>query len=677
MHNAINWIYPCMNMIELSSKQVTIDDAFWTARLEVNSSRAIFHQWEQLELSGCIDNFRIVAKQTESFREGWFFADSDGYKWLDAAARIHTTHPDPALTELMDKLISLIESAQDDDGYIFTYNQLHFPGKHWVNLMIEHELYCHGHLIEAGVSHFQATHTNRVLNIARKAADRITADFLGKGAAFTPGHEEVEIAFLRLYQVTGYPPYLEMARQFLEQRGQMSRARFAISQIRQLASLASRISIIRKQRQEYSAKHPGFIPKKLPPNNYAKTPRNSYLSWLFNDLNGKYYQQHTAIRNQIEPVGHSVRFGYLETAIAKLQRITGDQTLLQPMEKTWDRMVTRRMYVTGGIGSVPGLEGFGNDYELDPEYAYAETCAALACMFWDWELALISGEAKYSDLFEWQLYNAAAVGMGIGGTNYLYNNPLTCRGGVTRRDWYSVPCCPSNLSRTWADLGKYIYSFDIDAIWIHQYIGSRTSLQPGTQVDIEIESSLPWGGTSRIKIEPAISTTFTLYLRIPSWASNFDELQDVSINGKIVNSDELYISPVLHPEDSTAQGFDPRASRFLSIKRLWLAGDLIELRLDMPIVIQHTSPKVKGHGGKAAITRGPLVYCLENLDNPGVDIFTTHLDTASLIPELAPELLGGTTIIRGRSAEGLLLTFIPYHLWANRGESHMTVWVNT
>jgi DUF1680 family protein len=664
-------------MDELSPRQVTICDPFWSARLETNSRRAIFHQWEQLEASGCIDNFHIAAGDMDGFREGWFFADSDAYKWLDAAARIYTTQPDPALVVLMDNLVALLDRTQDPDGYLFTYNQIHFPDTRWVNLMIEHELYCHGHLIEAGVSHYQATNKTSLLKIACKAADRVVADFLGKGPAYTPGHEEIEIALLRLYQVTGHAPYLEMARQFLEQRGRNPQPLFTISLIRQFISMTSRLSFVRRQRQKYLALHPGYSPKKLPPGNVAKAGHNSTLRWLFSELNGKYLQQHTPIRRQSVPVGHSVRFGYLETAVAMLHRIEGDKTLLPAMEKAWESMVTRRMYVTGGIGSVPGLEGFGNDYELDPEYAYAETCAALASLFWNWEMALITEEAKYSDMFEWQLYNAAAVGMGLSGENYLYNNPLACTGGVTRKAWYAVPCCPSNLSRTWADLGKYIYSSDEEAIWIHQYIGSTATLRTNPQVHIETKSGLPWNGKIKIRIEPSTSSEFTIHLRVPSWASNTEEFSAIKVNGEPAAS-SIHPLPLLpHPSEPTAQGFDPRRSHFLSIQRGWSPGDVLELDFDLSITLRRAHPKVRGHRDKIAVTRGPLVYCLESIDNPGVDIFSACLDTTSLVPEPAPSLLGNITILRGKTVAGQPLTFIPYHLWANRGESQMTVWVNT
>jgi DUF1680 family protein len=334
------------------------------------------------------------------------------------------------------------------------------------------------------------------------------------------------------------------------------------------------------------------------------------------------------------------------------------------------------MYITGGIGSVPFLEGFGNDYELDPEYAYAETCAALSSLFWNWEMALITGQPKYSDLFEWQLFNAAAVGMGLTGENYLYNNPLLSKGGITRQPWYQVPCCPSNLSRTWANLGKYIYSSDQNALWIHQYIGSKAELQAHIQVNIEIESGIPWDGKIKIKIDPSVPSEFTLHLRIPSWISNIDVFSAFKVNGEPPRATSHPLPASLHTPEPTTQGYDPDCSRFLPIQRFWSPGDVIELDFDMPITLRRAHPMVKGHERKVAVTRGPLVYCLESVDNPGVDIFSALLDASTLQAEPAPMLLGGITLIYGHTLDNQPLTFIPYHLWANRGESYMTVWVN-
>jgi uncharacterized protein len=650
-----------------------IQPGHWFDQLALNASKAIFHQWEQLEASGCIENFRIAAGESDSFREGWFFADSDAFKWLEAAARIHAERPDPRLASLVDDFIALLGRAQDEDGYLFTYNQIHFPGTRWQNLQIEHELYCHGHLIEAGVSHYQATGRSDLLAAARRAANRIAADFTGRGPAYTPGHEEIEIALLRLHQVTpGDTTYLELARQFIEQRGRTPA--FSLSILRQNYQVGQRARAVQQQKQEYLAQHPAVRPFQVPPGNRAEKPANTTLRWYASALSGKYFQQHAPIRQQSVPVGHAVRFGYLQTAAAMLARLSGDRSLVPSLERAWEHMVTRRMYITGGIGSLPGLEGFGRDYELDPEYAYAETCAALASMFWNWEMVELTGEARYSDLFEWQLYNAASVGLGQDGTTYLYNNPLTCRGGVTRRPWYAVPCCPSNLSRTWADLGRFVFSAREGSLTIHQYISSELKElfipgDAGGPVSIRLKSGLPWEGWVRLERgsprEASPLRPVEVLLRYPSWAGRITAAGQGEHMVLENQASEREGNP-------TASGCDPRRSVFQQVA----LHDCLDLAFEMPVVLRRAHPNVKGHHGKAAVSRGPLVYCLESSDNPQVDIFTARLDPASLNPAPAPDLLGGIIKLEGQTTEGMPLTFIPYYLWGNRGPSQMTVWVN-
>ena len=653
-------------MQELSLSQVTIQDPFWTPRLLTNARVAIFHQWKQLEASHCIDNFRIAADEKDGFREGWFFADSDAYKWLDAAARIYALWPSEELKALMDSFIALLGRTQMEDGYLYTYNQIHFPYERWGNLMIEHELYCHGHLIEAGVSHFQATSDPSALKIAQKAADLLLRDFMDAGPEWTSGHEEIEIALLRLYQVTEYMPYLELAKRLLERRGRVPT--FAPLIFQQNDRVEKRSKYVREQHQAYLAKHPEQVSFQLPSDNYAKRPFSAKVRSMISALDGQFFQQHLPIRDQTVPVGHAVRFGYLETAIAMLHRIAPDPSLLPAMEAAWERLVTHRMYVTGGVGALPEVEGFGRDDELDPEVAYNETCAALASLYWNWEMALIHAQAKYSELFEWQLYNAAAVGMGLGGDSYLYNNPLLCREGITRRSWFLVPCCPSNLSRTWASLGKYIYSYENNDLWIHQYIGNEAKMETCAWKAIELESGLPWEGRVRIRLHPEKPCDFTLHLRIPAWA------------GKIVlrvNGASMEVPPPANPSGAPASGgYDPRPATFFSISRLWSPDDLVELDFEMPLRLHRASARLRQHRKQVAISCGPLVYCLESIDNPTLDIFTAQIDPDSLQVEVEPNQLGGIQVVRGRTRQGNEFTAIPYQYWANRGESQMVVWMN-
>jgi uncharacterized protein len=655
-------------------RTLTIQDEFWSPRRETNARRAIFHQWEQLKASSCIENFFIAAGESGAFREGWFFADSDAYKWLEAAARILGDAPDPQLAKLVDDFIALLGRAQAPDGYLFTYNQIHFPGQRWMVLQIEHELYCHGHLIEAGISHFEATGRTELLEIAKKAADLIVKRFREAGAEATPGHQEIEIALLRLHQAVGNPGYLEMARLFLDRRGRVHF--FPLHLVGQFNEHNRRSAAVARLREEYMSHHPGYSQSLLPPGNPSKKPPFITQRWYLNALRGFYAQQHAPIRKQTIPVGHSVRYGYLQTAAAMFHSLCPDEEMLATLEKSWDRMVARRMYITGGIGSLPGLEGFGRDFELDPEYAYAETCAALACLYWNWEMANITGQAHYSELFEWQLYNAAAPGMGATGERYLYNNPLASQGGVTRRPWYAVPCCPSNLSRTWAGLGRYIFSSKANSLYIHQYIGCQAEVEiSGKPVRVEVESGLPWQGRVLIHIDPPEPADFSLCLRLPGWTTHApgDPSGDrVMLNRQAVNFERS----LSFRGEPAAGGYDPRLARSLSLSRRWNPGDVVELDLPMPIRLRRAHPRVKGHTGKAALTRGPLVYCLESIDNPGLDIFSARLDPASLRTGFDSDLLGGSGMITGLIETGQPVKAIPYLLWANRGESQMTVWVN-
>ena len=365
----------------------------------------------------------------------------------------------------------------------------------WQNLKIEHELYCLGHLIEAAVAHYEATGEETLFNIGRKAADLLVKTFRNAGPEATPGHEEIEIALIKLYDVTQDRHYLELAEQFILQRGQTNFVKFAW----QVLFENMRVNNRTKKRDEMvkliEQSHPQLTGKySLPDLNFSVKPPLMNARFMANALDGKYFQQDVPVHKTHQAVGHAVRFAYLETATAMLIQRTGDQNLLMNLANTWDHMVEKRMYVTGGTGSLPLTEGFGRDYELDPNFAYAETCAALGTMFWNWEMTQLTCEASYADLFERQLYNASLVGIGQTGDNYLYNNPLSNLKGVERQPWFQVPCCPSNISRTWASLGNYIYSHDEKTVWIHQYIGSQTTINPDSVIDLAMRSNFPWEG---------------------------------------------------------------------------------------------------------------------------------------------------------------------------------------
>ncbi len=630
---------------------------FWQPWLEANRKHAIYHQWHELEKSGCIDNFRILAGTKEGFREGWFFADSDAFKWLDAASRVYAHDPAPELKQLIDEFISLIEQTQEPDGYLYTYNQLLFPGERWINLQIEHELYCHGHLIEAGVSHFLVTGDVRLLQIARKAADCIVTHFAVGQPDLTPGHQEIEIALLRLYETTQHAPYLAMAEHFILQRGKIKG--FALKLVKQFMAVGKREKLAKEGLKNYKAQHGQKSANTLPPTNYARHRFWTDIRWYVNSLQGKYFQQHQPLEQQTVPVGHAVRYTYLQTAAAKLCQLKPNPSLEQTLKQSWKHMVERRMYVTGGIGSLPAIEGFGRDYELDPEFAYAETCAAIGSIYWNWEMSKLTQCSQYADLLEWQLYNAALVGMGQTGKCYLYNNPLASHGKIERRAWYEVPCCPSNLTRTWERLQEYILSVSDDTIFVQQFISSSHTFEDGTETIID--SALPYQGEVTIEIKHCPSTR-KLKIRRPSWSTNFTILW----NGAHYHTEKTLRG---EPFQQTTSGY------FLLIEP-WQEGDTITFVFDLPIRVIPPNPNVVSQQGKVALTRGPIVYCLESCDQPDVDLFDVTYDPAAVVEKPLPKELGEGIALEAQSTAGEALTFIPYHLWGHRGESQMNVWIN-
>ena len=665
-----------MSMREVAGHQVAITGGFWGRRLQVNASQALPHQWAQLEQGLWLQNLRLAGGEGQGFREGFFFADSDVYKWLDAAGRTLRSHPQPELAAQVNELIGVLEKAMQPDGYLNTYNQLHFPGQRWQNLQIEHELYCLGHLIEAGIAHYEATGERRLLSLGERAADLLVRDFMDAPPAMTDGHEEIEIALLRLYEINRKSDYLELARRLLERRGEIKG--YPVLFARQAWSTRRRMKERDRQRAVYLRSHPEHQIPHLPTRLLHNVPPLMPLRLAWSLFTGRYAQQDRPLHRRTEPVGHAVRFAYLQTAASLLSRLDpydpySQEYLLPALETCWQRMVQHRMYVSGGIGALPLIEGFGRDDELDPESAYAETCAALGCMLWNWQMTLLTAQAPYADLFEWQLYNAASVSMALDGRSYFYDNPLRSRGGLQREVWYDVPCCPSNLSRIWAGLARQVYSQAQDGTgaWVHQYISSRCTLPDGAV--LHMDSALPWEGRVCITFETAPHGEWTLRLRIPSWAGTYS----LHLNGSPLTLSAIARQslepPVLPP---AACGLALHNACYLSVTRGWQPGDELELLLEMPVRLYHQSERLPGCGGMAAVGRGPLLYCLESLDQPGVDIFNLRLLPETLHPVFAPHLLDGVWTLQGQAANGASLTFIPYLYWANRGPSHMTVFVS-
>lgn len=638
---------------------------FWQSRFQMNAQDAILYQWEQLEKTRCIDNFRIAAGLKEGFREGYFFADSDAYKWLDAASRILARNPSPRLKAIVDMFIGILAKAQEDDGYLYTYNQIHFGSSRWQNLQVEHEMYCMGHLIEAGVSHYKATGQTEMLVIVRRAADLLVDSFMSASPKFTDGHEEIEIALINLSRVTGDLRYRELAKKFLERRGRIPF--YGIHFLVQTFRTGVRMARVAARRKKYLKSHPEAKPFTLPGHNQHVIPTLAPLRWVASAVRGKFTQQHTPLANQIEPVGHAVRFAYLNTAPAMIARDEGDQSDLPRLERLWEHMVSRRTYITGGIGALPLIEGFGRDFELDPYGAYAETCAALGCMLWSHEMNLLTHEPRFADLFEWQLFNAASVGIGVNGKSYFYNNPLACRTGLQRQGWYDIPCCPSNLSRMWASLHDQAVSTQEKVIFIDQFIPG--TYNPESDVEFSMNSKIPWFGEVSLCFSKTPPGEVDLRLRIPAWAGTVRCLVNQ------IEVHECHLSTIKQEMES-AVGLHFEVARYLQFRRHLHNGDVLTLLMDMPICLRHQDQRIKKCGGMTALSRGPLVYCMESIDN-SADIFSAEIDTNLLEADFDPDLLGGTIKICGHSSGGEKYHFIPYMLWGNRGKSNMTVFFKT
>ncbi|MBN1330270.1 MAG: glycoside hydrolase family 127 protein [Candidatus Heimdallarchaeota archaeon] len=653
-------------------KYVEITDTFWFERHKININ-AIFYQWKQLERTHTIDNFRILAGEKEGYRLGFFYCDSDLHKWADAAARILAITKNETLTRLIREYIDLIEKTQNPNGYLFTYNQFHFPNRRWANLQIEHELYCLGHMIEAAVSYMETSedyeYKLKFLEIAMNAANLLVRDFLKARPKYTPGHQEIEIALIRLYRLTKKKEYLELASHLLNQRGKI--AFFALRLINQSIDQTKRAKFIKKDMIEKRVVND--INMSFFGGETKHQKEASFLTFrsLFQYLSGRYQQQNKPIRKMKRPFGHSVRWGYLATAMTMLYQETGDTKLLYALERTWDHLIQKQMFITGGIGSLGTVEGFGRDYELPNDSCYCETCAAIANIMLNWELALTTNQAKYSDLLEWQLYNALNVGISLNGESYLYRNLLETDGLLSRKDWFATPCCPSNISRIWASISGYIYSFNSDNLWIHQYIGSKTTipLANGEQlVKIEMVSEFPWYGKIKLIVEVTNSNEFTINIRIPSWTKK----------SKIKINQELYPTPTTLINDiKTGSGFDPNKSYFVPIRRKWAEKTIIEIEFPMEINIHRAHPKVKSNKKRIALSRGPLVYCIESIDNPTISIPRATIDLSKPIEIIHDNnFLDGFIKLYTKSSQNRELISIPYFYWANRGPSKMQVWIN-
>lgn len=661
----------------LSLKRIEVTDAFWKKEMELIRKEVIPYQWEALNdrvegaaPSYCMRNFKVAGELTRArnidkntpksieidWKEfeylpkeqnklekrfyGFVFQDSDFAKWIEAVAYSLTQHPDEQLEKIADEAIDLVCEAQQSNGYLDTFYIINDMNKVFTNLRDHHELYCFGHLAEGAVAYYQATGKDKLLNAARRYADYIDTIFgedEGKSKGY-PGHEIAEMALVRLYDVTGDKRYLKLSEYFVNQRG---------------------------QKPYYFDVEFGVEVKNM------------------EELRYQYHQAHLPVREQRDAVGHAVRATYLYSAMADLARLTSDESLYDACLNLWNSIVDRKMYITGGIGGTNIGEAFSFDYDLPNDTAYAETCASIGLVFFARRMLEIKANSRFADVMERTLYNGVLSGMALDGKSFFYVNPLevnpvACREDArkhhvkaSRQKWFGCACCPPNIARLVSSIGSYAYTESEDTIYIHLYMGAVIHKEIGEHsLEVKVESGFPWKGNVTIQVEASSPVESTLALRIPDWC------------------DKYTISELQGEETVFEDGY-------LYITKTWSGREELHLDFSMKSKIVHANKKVRENVGKVAIVRGPIVYCLESIDN-GEDLQLIRIDEIDCKINEVMGQIGDETVVKltmsGERAivsnedeslyntdeveyEKAMLTLIPYYTWANRGEDEMMVWI--
>ncbi|MHC4751952.1 MAG: glycoside hydrolase family 127 protein [Planctomycetota bacterium] len=616
------------NVKPVPFSKVRVNDDFWTPRLETNRKVTIPYAFSKCEETGRIRNFEKAAGLLEGKHEGIHFDDSDVYKIMEGAAYSLQVHPETMMRLYLDKLITIMDAAQWDDGYLFTFYSVpeRQPEKLWTNIQWIHEQYCVGHMYEAAVAHYQVTADKSFLNIATENADLICNIFSPGKRTDPPGHQEIEIGLCKLYRVTGDEKYLDQAKFFLDQRGR-------------------------------------------------KGKRGD------GGLYGTYSQDHKPVTEQTRAVGHSVRAAYLYTGMADVAALTGNMEYVEAIGNIWKDIVGTKLYITGGIGAAGGHEGFGSSYELPNMTAYCETCASIANILWNHRMFLMHNDAKYIDVLERVLYNAALSGISMKGDRFFYPNPLESIGQHARSAWFGCACCPSNVARFIPSVPGYAYAYKNNDVYVNLFIGGDVTIETiNNKVKLTQRTQYPWKGIVNISVEPERSDKFAIYIRVPGWAQN-----------QPVPSDLYKFQKTTHEKVAlkiNGKRVSPNIQRgFACIERKWQKGDTIELSLPMPVrrVVAH--PNIKADRDKVVLQRGPIVFCLEWPDNDGKVLNLVIPDHAKLKAEYRPGLLNDIMVVTGeaqivkRMLEGDIVpatekkfTAIPYYAWAHRGRGEMTVW---
>ena len=624
-----------------SLRSVRFTDGFWAQRQQILRQRTLPSQYEKLvetnRLNGLDPTWRPGDRTSRHI-----FWDSDIAKWTEAASCSLATHPDTQLEQQLSDVVDRLLALQGEDGYLNSWFQIVAPDERWSNLRDCHELYCAGHLMEAAVAHHEATGEDRFLRAMERYADYI-ADIFGREEGQKrgyPGHEETELALVRLAQATGNGRYLELARYFVDERG---------------ASEPHYYDVEALARGEDPAKWRWQTPI---PYDYSQADR--------------------PVRELERATGHAVRAMYLYSGMTDLVARGADEALGLAVDRLWHNVVHTQMYVSGSVGASGEGEKFTNSYDLPSATSYCETCAAIGLVFWARRMADLYGIAEYADVMERALYNGVLCGLSLDGQRYFYVNPLASAGGHHRQDWFGCACCPPNVARLLASLGEYAYA-EGDEAWVHLYAAGEAELEAGTtRLRLRIETDYPWSGQVRIEVSPDREAEAALNLRIPGWCSN----AVLRVNGKTEEGP-------LH-EGRSGNGY-------ACLRRVWQEGDVVELDLDMPVERVYAHPEVRMAAGHVCLQRGPVVYCVEQVDNDTIPLERLGLPRdANLHAIHEPALLGGVTVIEATGTrldtgdwrneqlyrtqpprrESCAIRAIPYAMWDHREPGQMLVWLH-
>ncbi|QRR01883.1 glycoside hydrolase family 127 protein [Dyadobacter sandarakinus] len=615
-------------------KNVHTTRGFWHDRVTLAAETTVPHALHQCEISHRIDNFAVAGGLKKGKFDGVRFNDSDVFKVVEGAAYVLQNKYDPKLDHYLDSLITLFAAAQEPNGYLYTVRTINkdTTGSYdWIAgpspYSFEngsHELYNAGHLYEAAVAHYEATGKRNLLDIAIKNADHLVKTIGPKPGQMlvVPGHEEIELALVRLYRVTGKKEYLDLTDFFISMRGR-------------------------------SDKRTLFLDE--------------------HKLGPAYFQDQVPFVRQKEAEGHAVRAQYLYTGVADLLPLRDNPGNRRALDHIWEDATYKKQYVTGGMGAREDGEAFDKAYILPNDNAYAETCAAIANLNWNHSMFLLTGDAKYMDVFERTLYNGFLGGMSVKGNEFFYVNPMSSNGkndfgkgtGAARSEWFGTACCPTNVSRLLPSVPAYMYATRGNEIFVNLFAGSEATVSSGgTKVTLAQQTSYPWEGTVRMTVSPEKALKFPLSIRIPGWA-----------RGEAIPGDlYVYTNKNAKPVTLTINGKSAPAvitDGYVKLDRQWKKGDVIELSMDMLVRTIVSRAEVKANEGKLAVERGPVLYCAEGHDNQGKALNVSIRQEQDFVVQYKKEMLGGINVLTSGP-----LTLIPYYAWANRGPNEMSVWLN-